>query len=81
LADKNWNVNIFAETHPGMLYWDLRILDPDSETTRGVRKAFESVGIEFSTEPVPGGFQSYGYQPKPDDTLIEVGPKKPPFEP
>jgi hypothetical protein len=81
IAQKDWYANLYAETHPGILYWDLRILGPDNETTRAVRKAFKDAGIPFSTEPVPGGFQSYGYMPNPDDTTISVGPKKPPFEP
>lgn len=81
LAEKNWDANIFAESHAGILYWGIRVLGPDNETTQGVRKAFEAAGIEFSTDAVPGAFQSYGYMPKPDDTLISVGPKKPPFEP
>jgi hypothetical protein len=81
LANKKWDANIFAETHPGILYWDVRVLGPDNDTTRAVRRAFETAGIAFSTEAVPGGFQSYGYMPKPEDTVIQVGPKKPPFEP
>ena len=63
------------------MYWGLKILGPDNDTTRSVRKAFETSVIEFATEPVMGAFQSYGYPSKPGDTLIEVGPKKPPSEP
>lgn len=81
LADKNWDANIFGETHSGLLYWGIRILGPDNETTQAVRKAFEIAKIDFSTETVPGGSQSYGYMPDSNDTIISVGPKKPPLEP
>lgn len=81
LVNNKWNANIFAETHPGILYWGVRILGPDNETTQAVRKAFVAADIEFSKTPVPGAWQLSGYNPKPDDTIISIGPKKPPFEP
>lgn len=81
LAEKNWDANLYAETHPGIFSWGIRILGPDNETTRAVRGAFKAAGIPFSTDAVPGPFQSYGYMPRSDDTVISVGPKKPPFEP
>jgi hypothetical protein len=81
LANGSWNVNIEAELHPGMLYWGVRILGRQNETTRSVRKAFTEAGIAFTTDAVPGGFHTFGYTLQPDDTIISVGPKKPPFEP
>jgi hypothetical protein len=81
IANHAWDANLYAETHPGIFFWGVRITGPDNETTRAVRGALNAAGIEFSTEAVPGPFQSYGYAPKPSDTIISVGSRKPPLEP
>lgn len=78
VGDKtHWDLNIGLRVYVATLFWGIRILGPDNPTTRAVRDIFNASGIPFSTDDMPGGFMSYGYQPKPDDTLIFIAPKEP----
>jgi hypothetical protein len=78
---KIWNLERQSRTYAGQIYWGIHILAPDNATTRAIEAAFTKAHIDFATNDIPGGFQTYGYMLKPDDTVILVGPKKPPMAP
>ena len=80
IRQKDWKLERQSRTYPGALYWGIRILGADNnETTRAIREAFKEAHIEFSTDDLPGGFQTYGHRSLPTDTTILIGSKKPPM--
>jgi hypothetical protein len=81
LNSNKWTINVQSRSYPGQLYWGVRILGPDNETTRSIRKAFTDSEIEFLADDIPGGFSTFGYMLGAEDTVILVGPKKPPLVP
>lgn len=74
-----WNLHLQARSSLALQSWGVRVTGPDNELTRAIRAALKAGGIEFSTDEHPGGFITYGYMAQPSDTVIFVGPRKPPF--
>lgn len=77
-AVASWKFDPEVRTYPYVpLVWGVKIWGPDNSTTRAVKRAFTQAKIPFSTDEIPGGFQSFGHMPMPSDTTIFVGPKQP----
>jgi hypothetical protein len=79
-SNRGWQIGMQYRSYAGMIWYGVRVLGPDNETTRAIRAAFNTAGIEFSTDEIPGGFTTTGVMASPTATVILVGPKKPPFD-
>jgi hypothetical protein len=79
-SGRGWELSLQTRSYTGIIWYGLRVFGPDNETTRAIRAAFATAGIEFSTDEPPGPYSSFGVMASPTATVVLVGPKKPPFD-